>query len=137
MFYAPSRLTTFADARWPDIDLQQGAWEVVGKGDQVNIFALAPPLLRQLRLYRRWQIFEAEQNPAIRNALSDPETAYVPLSRNGNWTTRRASPRSSSGTRSGRASAYEEATVAGTLLAGNVASLTSCYAARLGNHRTQ
>lgn len=81
MFYAPSRRQTFCDARWPDIDLDAGTWEVVGKNDQVDVFALAPPLLRAFRLYRRWQLSEAERNPAIRDALSDPETAYVLLTR--------------------------------------------------------
>jgi integrase len=90
MFYAPSRRATFADARWLDIDPDQGTWEVVGKGDQVDVFALAPPLLRELRLYQRWQLSEAERNPAMRDALSDPETAYVLLTRNG----KRTSPES-------------------------------------------
>jgi integrase len=83
IFYAPSRRKTFADARWLDLDMEKGAWEVIGKGDQVDVFALAPPLLRELRLYRRWQIAEAERNPAMRDALSDSETAYVLLTRNG------------------------------------------------------
>jgi integrase len=86
LFYAPSRRKTFSDARWPDLDLEAGTWEVVGKGDQVDTFALAPPLLRQLRLYRRWQLSEAEHNPAMRDALSDPESAYVLLTRNGKRT---------------------------------------------------
>lgn len=86
MFYAPSRRATFSDARWPDLDLEQATWEVVGKNDQVDIFALAPPLLRELRLYRRWQLSEAEHNPAIRDALSDPDTAYVLLTKNGKKT---------------------------------------------------
>lgn len=86
MFYAPSRRQTFCDARWRDIDLEQGTWEVVGKNDQVDVFALAPPLLRALRLYRRWQLSEAEHNPAIRDALSDPDTAYVLLTKNGRKT---------------------------------------------------
>lgn len=86
MFYAPSRLQTFSDARWPDIDLEQGTWDVVGKGDQVDVFALAPPLLRELRLYRRWQLSEAERNPTMRDALSDPEKAYVLLTKNGKRT---------------------------------------------------
>ena len=90
MFYAPSRRATFSDARWSDLDLDQGTWEVVGKGDQVDVFALAPPLLRELRLYRRWQLGEAERNAAMRDALSDPETAYVLLTRNG----RRTAPES-------------------------------------------
>src|SRR6188472_49176 len=86
MFYAPSRRKTFSDARWPDIDLDQGTWEVVGKNGKVDVFDLAPPLLRQFRLYRRWQLAEAEQNPAIRDALADPETAYVLLTKHGKQT---------------------------------------------------
>ena len=86
MFYAPSREKTFSDARWSDIDLAQGTWEVVGKGDQPDIFDLAPPLLRELRLYQRWQLSEAERIPAIRDALSDPNTAYVLLTKNGRRT---------------------------------------------------
>lgn len=86
MFYAPSRRQTFCDARWADIDLEQGAWEVVGKRKKVDVFALAPPLLRELRLYRRQQLSEAERNPAIRDALSDPETAYVLLTKTGKKT---------------------------------------------------
>lgn len=90
IFYAPSRRLTFSDARWPDFDLEHGTWEVLGKGDQVDVFALAAPLIRQLRLYRRWQLSEAERNPAIRDALSDPETAYVLLTSSG----KRTSPES-------------------------------------------
>jgi integrase len=86
MFYAPSRRQTFSDARWPDLDLEASTWEVVGKGDVADTFALAPPLLRELRLYRRWQLSEAERNPAMRDALSDPEKAYVLLTRNGKRT---------------------------------------------------
>lgn len=86
MFYAPSRRQTFSDARWPDFDLELGTWEVVGKGDQVDVFALAPPLLRELRLYQRWQLSEADHNPAIRDALADPEKAYVLLTKNGKRT---------------------------------------------------
>lgn len=86
MFYAPSRRQTFSDARWPDIDLDAGKWELIGKNGKVDVFDLAPPLLRQFRIYRRWQLAEAERNPAIRDALSDPETAYVLLTKNGKKT---------------------------------------------------
>jgi integrase len=82
-FYAPSRRKTFVDARWPDIDLEAAEWEVVGKGGRVDVFALAPPLVRQFRLYRRWQLSEADRNPAMRDALGRPETAYVLLTRGG------------------------------------------------------
>ncbi|MGN6816552.1 MAG: hypothetical protein ACTHK3_10795 [Solirubrobacterales bacterium] len=57
---------------------------VMGKGD---IFDLAPRLIRALRLYRHWQLSEATRNEAIREALADPETAYVLLTRSGRKTT--------------------------------------------------
>lgn len=85
-FYAPSRRATFADALWRDIDLDEGTWELLGKGDKADIFVLNAPLLRMFRIYRRWQLSEAEKNPAIRDALSDPETAFVLLTRTGKRT---------------------------------------------------
>jgi integrase len=86
LFYAPSRRQTYSDARWHDVDLDAGTWEVVGKGSKVDVFDLAPPLLRQFRLYRRWQLAEAEHNATIRDALSDPEKAHVLLTDNGKKT---------------------------------------------------
>lgn len=82
-FYAPSRLAPFAEARWRDIDLDQATWEVIGKGDKPDVFDLHPSLVRALRLHYNWQLSEAERNPAIRDALSDEETAYVLLTCNG------------------------------------------------------
>lgn len=82
-FYAPSRSQTFADARWSDIDLKRGKWELVGKREKVDVFDLAPPLVRELRLYQRWQLAEAARCSAMRDALSDPEKAFVLLTRNG------------------------------------------------------
>jgi integrase len=83
IFYAPSRSQTFADARWSDLDLKRGKWEVVGKGDKVDVFDLAPPLVRELRLYQRWQLNEAARYPKMRDALSNPETAYILVTRGG------------------------------------------------------
>jgi integrase len=83
IFYAPSRRAPFSTARWRDIDLDQGTWDVVGKGDVADVFDLHPMLSRQLRHYRAWQLSEAKRNPDILNALSDPETAFVLLSRKG------------------------------------------------------
>jgi integrase len=103
-FYVPSRRKTFADARWPHIDLNAGTWEVVGKGGKVDIFALAPPLVREFRRYRRWQLSEAQRNQAIRDALADPETAYVLLTKNGKRTHMSTLARSYAGMRSGTGS---------------------------------
>jgi integrase len=85
-FYAPSRRETRAVARWPDIDLDAAEWEVVGKNDKVDIFPLAPPLLRAFRIYRRWQLSEAEKRPEMRDALSDPEKAFVLMTIHGKRT---------------------------------------------------
>ena len=87
LFYAPSRRETYANARWLDIDLDAAEWEVVGKNGKVDIFPLAPPLIRALRVYRRWQLSEAEHRPAMRDALSDPEKAYVLMTIHGKKTT--------------------------------------------------
>jgi integrase len=86
LFYAPSRRETYADARWPDIDLDAAEWEVVGKNEKVDIFPLAPPLIRAFRVYRRWQLSEAERRPAMRDALADPEQAYVLMTTKGRKT---------------------------------------------------
>lgn len=83
IFYAPSRSQTFAAARWSDLDLERGKWEVVGKNDKVDVFDLAPPLVRELRLYQRWQLNEAARYPEMRRALSNPQTAFVLITRNG------------------------------------------------------
>lgn len=86
MFYAPSRLKTFSMAKWRDLDLDAGTWEVVGKGGKVDVFALAPPLIREFRAYRRWQLGEAQRKPAMRAALADPDKAFVVLTKNGRRT---------------------------------------------------
>ncbi len=82
-FYAPSRRQTFVDALWTDLDLDAGEWSLVGKGQKADVFALHPALIREFRVYRRWQLAWAARNAAIRDALSDPETAYVLLTQNG------------------------------------------------------
>lgn len=86
LFYAPSRRETYADARWPDIDLDAAEWEVVGKNEKVDVFPLAPPLVRAFRVYRRWQLSEAEKRPEMRDALSDPEKAFVLMTSHGKRT---------------------------------------------------
>ena len=83
ILYAPSRRATFSDARWRDIDLDAGTWRVVGKGRKVDEFDLHPIVMRELRNYRRWQLQQAERNDALRSALSDPDTAFVLLTRTG------------------------------------------------------
>lgn len=84
VFYAPSRRATFAAARWRDIDLENGRWIIPhGKGDKEDSFVLHPLLRAEFRRYLKWQLKQAERNPAIYAALQDPETSYVLLTRTG------------------------------------------------------
>lgn len=62
----------------------------MGKGDKFDIFDLAPPLIRAFRLYRTWQLTEAARHEPMRDALADPDTAYVLLTRHGRRSTPQA-----------------------------------------------
>lgn len=86
MWYTPSRRATFSDAVWRDVDLDAGVWHLTGKGGKQEEFALHPALVREFRVYRRWQLVEAQRNSQIRDALGDPETAFVLLTRTGRQT---------------------------------------------------
>jgi integrase len=84
MAYAPSRRQTFADARWRDLDLNDGLWHVVGRYGKPDTFTLHPALVRELRRYHRWQHeVYAHRHRAVRDALEDEDTAYVLLTCNG------------------------------------------------------
>jgi|HubBroStandDraft_4_1064222.scaffolds.fasta_scaffold07412_7 site-specific recombinase XerD len=83
VYFTPSRSQTFNDAKWSEIDLIAETWDVVGKRQKKDIFDLHPELVRQLRIYKQHQERVIKTNNKIRNALSDPETSYVLLTRNG------------------------------------------------------
>jgi site-specific recombinase XerD len=83
IYLAPSRAQTFNDAKWSEIDLVAETWDLVGKGRKEDIFALHPELTRQLKIYQKYQQRLMYTNKKVRNALSDPETSYVLLTRNG------------------------------------------------------
>lgn len=86
VYFAPSRRATFADVRWREIDLDAATWAFVGKKGKADVLALHPALVRELRRHRERQRREAQQNPRLANALTDPATAYVLLTRNGKKT---------------------------------------------------
>lgn len=83
IFFAPSRREPFVNARWSHIDLEEGTWDLVGKGRKADMFDLHWRLLRELRTYRDWQIKQAERYPQVAAALADERTAFVLLTRNG------------------------------------------------------
>lgn len=86
LYFAPGRRATFADVRWRELDLDAGTWWFVGKKEKADKLALHPTLVRELRRHREAQLREAQRNPRIANALADPDTAYVLLTRNGKKT---------------------------------------------------
>ena len=82
-YFAPARRAMFVAALWREMDLDKATWEVVEKGEKVETFALHPVLVRRLRQHLAWQLREAQSNAKVRDALSDPDTAHVLLTRNG------------------------------------------------------
>jgi integrase len=86
-FYAPSRRQTYSDALWKNINLEEGWWDVVGKGDVADFFDLHPLLVRELRAYRKWQTETfARKHRAVADALANEDTAFVLLTCNGRKT---------------------------------------------------
>lgn len=83
LYYAPTRRQPVSEMRWQDLDLDNKRWDLVGKNGLPDAFDLHPKLVEEAHRYRHWQADEAQRSPAIENALSNPETAYVFLTRNG------------------------------------------------------
>lgn len=83
LYYAPSRVEPIRQARWGDIDLDAKTWNLVGKNGKVDQFVLNDELVLVFKQYRKEMVKKAATNKKIANALSDPETAYVLLTRNG------------------------------------------------------
>jgi integrase len=83
LYYAPSRVGPLPEARWQDIDLDNKTWTLIGKGGKPDQFRLHDDLVRVFKEYRAWVIERAAKNEKVAAALSDPETAFVLMTRNG------------------------------------------------------
>lgn len=88
LYYCPAPRQAFADARWEDFtDLdsthQTPRWHYTDKGGKNHVLPVHPVLAGELRLYRDWQAQQAENNPAIADALRYSDTAFVLLTHNG------------------------------------------------------
>lgn len=83
LYLAPSRVGPLRVARWRDIDLEEQTWTLVGKNGKPDQFHLNDTLVRVFKEYREWVIRQAAKNEKIEAALSNEDTAYVLLTRNG------------------------------------------------------
>lgn len=81
-YYAPARRSEFIDMRWQDID-ENAVWHFTGKGGVRCALKLNAEVLRALRHAREAQEREARRHPRMAAALSDPETAYVFMTKRG------------------------------------------------------
>ena len=83
LYFAPSRVGPLRLARWRDIDLDGQTWTLVGKNGKADQFHLNDKLVRVFKDYRDWVIRQADKNGKIEAALSNEDTAFVLLTKNG------------------------------------------------------
>lgn len=81
-YYVPARRSEIARWRWSEID-EYGRWSLIGKGQKAHAFKLHPEVLRALRIHRETQRREANRHPAMAQALANPETAWVFMTKRG------------------------------------------------------
>ena len=83
LVYTGARTNEVRTLRWMDVDLQARTMMVRGKGDKFRMLDIHPALMVEMR---RWWFRQDEiqhRYPAMREAMSDPERAYVLITRNG------------------------------------------------------
>lgn len=81
--FTAARAGSLRDLRWPDVDFDQELLHFNAKFDNHYTLPLHPQLRAALLRYRDWVLDEAGRNPHILDALRNPDTAYVLLTRNG------------------------------------------------------
>ena len=78
------RSDSIAHLRWRDVDFEhERIYFDRAKGDRFYWVPVHPELLSALRFWKHEQQRQAKKNPAMAKALSDPETAWVLLTKNG------------------------------------------------------
>lgn len=82
--YTGARANEVRLLRWMDVDLHERTMMVRGKGDKFRVIDIHPALMVEMR---RWWFRQEEiqhRYPAMRDAMADPERAYVLMTRKGN-----------------------------------------------------
>ena len=82
--YTAARTEEIQHLRWHDIDFTKATITIHGKYDKLRIIDIHPRLMSELRRWYIYQEDDADRNPAIRAAKSDPEHDLVLLTRLGN-----------------------------------------------------
>ncbi len=88
--YTAVRLDSLRALRWQDVDLDAGTVAIKAKRDKYLVLDLHPELRAELRCYRVHLLDLADRNPHVREALANPDTAYLLLTRNGRPFTKRS-----------------------------------------------
>ncbi len=83
LVYTAARAEELRLLRWQDIDFDSHDILLHGKGSKQRVVPIHSSLLYELRRWQHKQQLEAESNPAMSAALSNPETAFVLLSNTG------------------------------------------------------
>lgn len=81
--YTAARTNEIRTLRWQDVNLVDSTMILHGKGDKYRMIHIHAKLLRELRRWQLTQVQRAESNPALAEALADPDTAHVLLTRTG------------------------------------------------------
>lgn len=81
--FTAARADEIRGLRWRDVDFVHSTMILLGKNDTYRVIDIHPRLMAELRRWYVHQGAEADRNPAIRQAKSDPETDYVLLTRSG------------------------------------------------------
>ena len=83
LVYTGARQNELRWLLWKDVDMQARTILVRGKGAKFRVIDIHPALRVELR---RWWLYQDEHQyryPLLREALADPERAYVLITRNG------------------------------------------------------
>jgi integrase/recombinase XerC len=81
--YTAARTSSLRFLRWRDVDFEGDLIHFQAKRDRDYTLPLHPQLRAALLRWREVVLDQAQRNPAVRAALSHPDTAYVLLTRNG------------------------------------------------------
>lgn len=81
--YTAARTSSLRFLRWKDVDFEGDLIHFKAKRDRDYTLPLHPQLRAALLRWHDVVLSEAASNPAIKRALSHPETAFVLLTRNG------------------------------------------------------
>jgi site-specific recombinase XerD len=84
LVYTGTRADELRGLLWRDVDMQERTLTVRGKGGKFRVLDIHPALMAELRRWWLRQDVHQHRHLAMRDAMQDPERAYVLLTRTGN-----------------------------------------------------